>query len=101
MDGVSGSVKSQTVSLIGTLCELMPVAEMVMEPVYSPGAASRGINTSTHRGWLESGAISNGAAVKRAPDGGLRVLGSRKGMRASGYHPLGPLDLGLNFLTSM
>src|SRR5215472_6470198 len=89
MDGVSGNVKSHTVNLIGTLCALMPSAETVIAPVYSPGVASRGVNTSTHSGWLESGATSNGAAAKRAGTGGLPVLGSRKGMRASGYHPVG------------
>src|SRR5215472_6914278 len=100
IDGVSGNLKSQTISLIETLCGLMPIAVIVMVPVYSPGVASPGVSTCTHSGWLESGAISNGAAVKRASNGGLRVLGSRKGMSASGYHPIGPLDLGLNFLTS-
>src|SRR6516225_11898937 len=98
MDGVSGNVKSQTVNSIGTLCGLMPSAEMVIVPVYTPGVTSRGVSTSTHSGWLESGARSNGAAAKRARTGGLPVLGSRKGMRASGYQPGVPLDLGLNFL---
>ena len=101
MDGVSDNVKSQTVNWTGTLRGLMPSAEMVIAPVYSPGAASRGVSTSTHSGWFESGSISNGAAAKRARTGGLPVLGSRNGMRASGYQPGLPLDLGLNLLTSM
>src|SRR6516165_3124411 len=101
MDGVSDNVKSQTVNTTGTLCGRMPSAEMVIAPAYSPGVASRGVSTSTHSGWLESGAISNGAAPKRARTGGLPVLGSRKGIKASGYQPGLLLDLGLNLLTSM
>src|SRR5215472_16040778 len=101
MDGVSDSVKPQTVNSIGTLCGLMPSAEMVIAPLYSPGMASPGVSTSTHSGWLESGATSNGAAGKRACTGGLPVLGSRKGIRASGYQPRPFLDLGLNLVTSM
>ena len=101
MDGVSDNVKPQTVNSIGTLRGLMPSAEMVIAPLYSPGMASLGARTSTHSGWLESGAMSNGAAGKRAGTGGLPVLGSRKGIRASGYQPRAPLDLGLNFVTSM
>src|SRR5215471_7531327 len=99
MDGVSGNEKSQMVNSIGTFCGEMPSAEIVIEPVYLPGVASWGASTSTHSGWLQFGATSNGAAAKRARSGGLPVLGSRRGMRASGYHPRAPLDLGLNFLT--
>src|SRR5258708_6066949 len=101
MDGVSDNMKSQTVNTIGTRCGLMPSAEMVIAPVYSPGVASRGVSTSTHSGWFESGAISNGAAAKRARTGGLPVLGSRNEMRASGYQPGVPLVLRLDFLTSV
>src|SRR5579863_10208734 len=100
IEGVSGNAKSQTVSLIGSLCGLTPSAQIVTEPLYSPGVASLGVSTSTHSGWFESGAISKGAAAKRARTGALEVLGSRNGIRASGYQPGTLLDLGLNFRTS-
>src|SRR5215469_3487917 len=101
MDGVFGSVKSETVNSTETLRGLMPSAEMVIVPTYSPGAASSGVSTSTHSGWFELDSISNGAATKRALTGGLPVIGSMKGIRASGSQPGASFDLGLNFLTSM